>query len=100
MNPQRCFDFLNLGSFFVFIAPFSYWLYLVALKNVPANSKRDWQSVSLLIILYRVKEILVRLTCCNKFFVCNVYSHKKKRKYSADTSLQQRRQEKNMVDWL
>jgi hypothetical protein len=31
-------------------------------------------------------------------FFYNVYSHKKKRKYSADTSLQQRRQEKNMVN--
>jgi hypothetical protein len=29
-----------------------------------------------------------------------VYSHKKKRKYNAVTSLQERRQEKNMVNWL
>jgi hypothetical protein len=28
------------------------------------------------------------------------FSHKEKRKYSADMSLQERRQEKNMVNWL
>jgi hypothetical protein len=34
------------------------------------------------------------------FFIYNVNSHKKERKYSADTSLQERRKEKNMVKWL
>jgi hypothetical protein len=33
-------------------------------------------------------------------FLYSVYSHKKEKKYSADTSLQERRQEKNMVNWL
>jgi hypothetical protein len=39
------------------------------------------------------------LTVC-VFFFAKIYSHKKNKKNNADTSLQERRQEKHMLGWL